>query len=96
MAGHYKWIDRSCSARSSVFCYSPCCFSQSLRQSAELVFTYLYGDDEIAFSQRRDIVQQLANITVKNGTNATSVAIVGLNAGSVIIGLNSTSTEFGE
>jgi hypothetical protein len=72
------------------------CCSRPLQHSAELIFTYLYGDNEIDFSQRHEIVQPLANITLVNGTNASVVSVMGIDAGSVVVGVNGTSTEFEE
>jgi len=71
-------------------------FSRPLTQSTDIIFTYASSDKLITFTQSLEIVRPLPNITVENGTISSHITLDAVNAGSVTIGINESSSEFGD
>lgn len=68
-------------------------FSGPLNQTALLLFTYQVGDD-IRYTQDREVIEPVPNVTVYSGNTSTQAEVVGKSAGHVTLGVNSSSTEF--
>ncbi|KAL8596663.1 hypothetical protein ACOMHN_032605 [Nucella lapillus] len=68
-------------------------FSAPLNDEALLLFTYQEGDD-VRYTQDRQVIAPVPNISVDAGNTSTQADIVGKSAGRVTLGVNSSSTQF--
>lgn len=69
--------------------------SHPLNNSADLFFNYAYGSSsKVAYVQEVQIISPLPNQTLEAGSTEALVMIHGVKAGSLSIGINTTSDEF--
>ncbi|KAL3868803.1 hypothetical protein ACJMK2_041562 [Sinanodonta woodiana] len=69
--------------------------SAPLTEDATIRFTYQIGDGNIEFYQQdSELIENLPNVTIKNGTKDITVFIVGKNPGHLTLGVNSNSSSF--
>lgn len=72
-------------------------FSQPLNHTVEIYFNYAFGEkSEVSYHQNSPIISPLPNVTAEAGTKEIPLKITGLRAGSLSIGLNSSSDDFAE
>ncbi|PVD23877.1 hypothetical protein C0Q70_17151 [Pomacea canaliculata] len=66
--------------------------SGNLNVSADILFTYQVGDD-IKYTDDKQIIYPVPNMTIYPGNKSSSVVIKAHNAGHVTLGVNSSSSE---
>lgn len=66
--------------------------SDNLNVSADILFTYQVGDD-IKYTDDKQIIYPVPNMTIYPGNKSSSVVIKAHNAGHVTLGVNSSSSE---
>ncbi len=72
--------------------------SESLNRSATLRFTYDLGGSGPKYEEPRGhgIVKEIPDITVTANQTVATVAVTGVHAGSLIVGVNSSDDQFVE
>ena len=72
--------------------------SESLNHSATLRFTYELGGSSPRYEepQSHRIVKEIPDITVTENQTVATVAVTGLHAGAIIVGVNSSDDQFVE
>ena len=70
------------------------CFSEPITENTTLYITYQFGNDDESYTQEKDIIVPVDNITVPAQASNASFLVKANLPGSVIVGVNSTSEEF--
>ncbi len=67
--------------------------SGPLEDNGKFEFTYQVGDN-ISYTQNPEIVRNLPDLSFREDDNSSHVTLYGVKAGSIIVGIDSSSTQF--